>query len=208
MNLQDVWKKLEVEKLEVARPSPLNPWAIKSKHPVAKLKEAYKITTLFSVVFLIGFIVLFFLFDQMLVKLGLAATIVGYIFFFVTNFNMYRKIKAEFPVESDLKSVLTHTYTFITSNIRFQERTALFIYPIAGAAGFLMGGASAGADPEAFIQKPVVVAILVVFLIIATPLCWLLARWLYRISYGVCLAQLKELIDELEKPLPATNLPG
>jgi hypothetical protein len=200
MNLQEVWKKLEMEKLEVTKPSPLNPWSTKSKHPVAKLKEAYKITTWFSIAFLVGFVVLFFLFDQVIVKVGLAATIAGYVFFFVTNFSMYRKIKTEFPVDRDLKTVLTHTYHFIRDNIRFQERTALFIYPIALAGGYFMGAASAGAEVAEFMQRPVAIWVLVGAAVVATPLCWLLARWLYRISYGVCLAQLKELIDELERP--------
>lgn len=200
MNLQEVWKKLEVEKLEVTKPSPLNPWATKSKHPVAKLKEAYKISTLFALVFLVAFIVLFFVFDQWVVKIGLLATIAGYIFFFVTNFSMFRKIKTELLLEGSVKSALQSTYNFITDNIRFQERTALFIYPVAGAAGYVMGAAVAGADTWEFVQKPVVLWILLGFTVVATPLCWLLTRWLYKVSYGVCLAQLRSLIDELEQP--------
>jgi hypothetical protein len=198
MNLQEVWKKLEMEKLEVEKPSPLNPWAIKSKHPVAKLKEAYKITTIFALVFLVVFVALLFVFDQWVVKVGLLATIAGYIFFFVTNFSMFRKIKTELPLDGSVKVALQTTYEFITSNIRFQERTALFIYPVAGAAGYVMGAAIAGADTWEFVQKPIALWILLGFVIVATPLCWLLTRWLYKVSYGVCLAQLRSLIDELE----------
>lgn len=200
MNLNEVWKKLEIEKLEVDKPSPLNPWATRSKHPVAKLKEAYKISTLFALVFLICFIFLFFIFDQTIVKIGLAATIVAYVFFLTTNFRMYARIKTDFPVDRDLKTVLRHTYDFIIANIHFQERTALFIYPVAGASGFVMGGAAAGANMLELLQKPVVMWTLIGTVVILTPLSWLFARWLYKISYGVCLGELKRLIDELERP--------
>lgn len=199
MNLQEVWKKLEMEKLEVAQPSLLNPWATKSKHPVAKLKEAYKITTIFSVVFLAVFVVLLFLFDQWVVQVAIGATIVGYVFFFVTNFSMFRRIKTGLPLDGSVKSALQSTYDFITANIRFQERTALFIYPVAAAAGYVMGAAASGADAWEFIQKPVVLWLLLAFVIIATPLCWMLTRWMYKVSYGVCLAQLRALIEELEQ---------
>jgi hypothetical protein len=200
MNLQEVWKKLELEKLEVAQPSLLNPWATKSKHPVAKLKQAYQITTIFALVFLIAFFVLLFVFDQWVVKIGLLATIAGYIFFFVTNFSMYRKIKTELPLDGSVKQALQSTYEFITSNIRFQERTALFIYPVAAAAGYVMGAAMEGADAWEFVQKPIALWVLLGAVIISTPLGWLLTRWMYRVSYGVCLAQLRALINELEQP--------
>jgi hypothetical protein len=203
MNLQEVWKKLEMEKLEVGNPSNLNPWATRSKHPVVKLRNAYQISTFFSATFLLAFVFLFFAFDQTLVKIGLGITIAHYIFFFATNFSMYRKIRTDFPFDGNLKSVLKNTHIFITDNIRFQERTALFIYPFAGTTGFLMGAAASGANVAELLQEPVAVWALVIFLVIATPLSWLLARWLYKISYGVCLAQLRQLIDEMEKPQPS-----
>lgn len=198
MNLNEVWQQLNKEKLGADKPVVINT-QMHSKHPVAKLKRAYLISTVFSLVILIGFIALLFVFDQLLVRVGLLCTIAGYGFFLSTNYSMFKSIKTEFPVDRDVKTALMHAEAFISANIRFQERTALFIYPVAATAGFLMGGAAAGAEVMLLMQKPLAIWSLVIFIAIATPLSWLLTRWLYNISYGVCLKQLKDLIHEMEK---------
>lgn len=199
MNLQDVWKKLELEKLEVSKPSPINPWATKSKHPVEKLKNAYKITTLFSVVFLAGFIILVFLFHEWIVKIGIIIMILVYILFTFINYRMYRSIQTSIPLDQNLKKVLQDTHHFIKSNILFQERFALFVYPLAAASGMLMGLAAGGGEAEKFLREPDVVMRLILIPLLLTPISWLLARWMYKVSYGVCLGELKRLIEELEK---------
>ena len=199
MDLQQVWKKLEKDKLgkpvlgavEIRK---------KSKHPVQKLKNAYLYTTGFSLAFLIMFIVLFFVFSETVVKAGLALVIVSYIFFFAVNFSMYRKVNVVLPIDQNLKRALQHTYDFIKANIRFQEYAALFIYPIAAASGFLMGGAVGSGDIEGMLQKKFVILSLISTAIVLTPIAFYLARWLYKLSYGKCLKELKELIDELENP--------
>ena len=122
MELQEIWKKLEEEKLEVAKPLRWIAWPPKSKHPVQKLKTNYLISTGFALLFLIGFIVLFFLFQEFIVKAALALVIIAYVFFLILNYSMYTKIKAELPIDQSLKIILQHTHDFITDNIRFQER--------------------------------------------------------------------------------------
>lgn len=198
MDLQEVWKRVESEKLsqpvlgtvEVRK---------QSKHPIAKLKRAYLISTGFALVFLLGFVYLFFDFHQPIIKGSLFLVILGYVFFLVVNLSMYRKINVQLPVDQSLRAALTHTHTFISENIRFQERVALFIYPVAAAAGFLMGLATGG-DIDTLLQKKAVLIILLVVIVIVTPLAFYLARWLYKISYGTCLIEIKHMIDELDNP--------
>ena len=199
MDLQEVWKKLETNKLEKPVVGAVEVRR-KSKHPVQKLKTVYLQTTGFSIAFLLMFIILFFLFHEPLVKGGLGLVVICYIFFFIINFSMYRKINVVLPVDQSLKAALQHTHDFITENIRFQERTALFIYPVAGTAGFMMGGSAGGGDVIKMMQDTTVIIVLVAVLVILTPLCYYLAKWMYKVSYGKCLKELKEMITELEKP--------
>ncbi|CAN5382669.1 hypothetical protein BH09BAC3_BH09BAC3_13920 [soil metagenome] len=199
MDLQQVWKKLEKDKLEKPVSGAVT-IAKKSKHPVQKLKAAYLQTTAFSILFLILFIVLFFLFDEWLVKGGLILVIFSYIFYFVLNFSMYRKVNVVLPVDGSLKTALEHTYSFITDNIRFQKRTSLYIYPIAGTAGFLMGGSISSGNINELMQNKYVLILGVVVMAILTPACYLLSNWMYKITYGKCLKELKERIAELENP--------
>ncbi|MBL7850146.1 MAG: hypothetical protein JNN04_04540 [Cyclobacteriaceae bacterium] len=166
---------------------------------MAKLKRAYLLSIGFALIFLIGFVVLLFSFEQPLIRGSLILVIAGYAFFLVVNTSMYRKINVDLPIDQSLRSALTHTYTFISENIRFQEHVALFIYPVAATAGFLMGLASGG-DVDALIQKRVILLILLGLIAILTPLSFYLARWMYKVSYGRCLKEIKQLIDELNNP--------
>ncbi len=199
MDLQEVWKKLEHDKLEKPVLGAIE-IRKKSKHPVQKLKRNYLYTTGFSVLFLIGFIILFFLFDEWLVKGGLILVILSYIFYLITNFSMYRKIQVALPVDGNLKAALQHTHDFITDNIRFQKLTSIFIYPIAGVSGFMMGGAIGSGNITKMMQNKYVLISMLVTIAILTPLSHWLASWMYKISYGKCLTELKERIAELENP--------
>lgn len=199
MELQDVWKQLEAGPLQ----SPVNGSVTivkHSRHPVQKLKSAYLRTTAMAVIFLLGFVALLFFFPQPWVKVSLVLVIISYVFFSVINFRMYRQIKADLPMDHSLKEVLQQTHSFISNNILFQERAALLIYPIALVTGFLMGGAMGGRDLEALFEKPVTAWLLGGFIVVMTPACFYLSRWLYHISYGVCLRELAEKIKELENP--------
>jgi hypothetical protein len=112
---------------------------------------------------------------------------------------MYREIKIDVLFDSNLRVALKDTHQFITANIRFQERFALFVYPFAGAAGMLVGLASGGGSAEKYLNEKIVIILLILVPLALTPLCWFFARWLYKISYGVCLAELKKLIDEIDR---------
>lgn len=199
MDLLDVWKKLESEKLEKPVQGTVSPGK-KSKHPVQKLKEAYLTTTIFAAVFLVIFMIIFFQTHEVLVRVLMSLVILAYIFFFVINLNMFNRIKAPLPVERSLREVLQHTHTLISDNIRFQERVGLYIYPVAATAGFFLGASQGADDLDKFLDKKVIYVILLVVLVILTPLCFYLARWMYKISYGKCLIELKHLIDELNRP--------
>jgi hypothetical protein len=199
MDLREAWKELEITKLNKPLLGTLKPRKT-SKHPVQKLKRLYKISAGFAIIFLACFIALFFVFHEAIVKASLALVIFGYVFFLLTNMSMYKKIVIELPMDKSLKIVLTQTHDFISSNIRFQERAAIFLYPIAGTAGFLMGGSIGSGDLERMLKVKGVLIILVITLIILTPVCYLLAKWMYKISYGKCLTDIKQLITELERP--------
>jgi hypothetical protein len=199
MDLGEAWKKLESDKLS----KPILGAVLiqkKSKHPVQKLKNAYLISTGFSMVFLIAFVILFFLFDESIVKVGLVFMMISYVFFFTINFSVYQKVNVVLPIDESLKTVLTHTYDFIKENIRFQERAALFIYPFAAASGFLMGGSVGSGNVEKMLEAKEAIVILIVTSLILTPIGFYLTRWLYKNYYGKCLTELKERINELEKP--------
>lgn len=197
MNLQETWNALDLEK-PLPKASALLT-SSKSKHPVQRLKRAYLISIGFSVVFLFVFIALLFRFEETVVRIGILAMVIAYVAFSAINLRAYQKIRTDFPMDGNLKTVLQNTYDFITGNIRYQERVGLFIYPFALAAGFLMGLSEGSGSAAEAINSQVVLIMLGVVIVLFTPLCWLLARWLYRATYTPCLVDLKKLIEELNR---------
>lgn len=195
MNLKDSWNALDLEKplskVEFHRRK------ITSKHPVQRLKRAYLISIVFSVVFLLVFIALLFQFDETVVRLGITTVILAYIAFSWINLKAYRKIRIDFPMDDSLRTVLMNTHDFIAGNIRYQERVGLFVYPFALSAGYLMGLSAATGNAAEELNSKIILIALGIVIIIMTPLCWLAARWMYRVSYGKCLKDLTTLIDEL-----------
>ncbi len=199
MELGELWKKLESDKLSKPVLGAVHIQK-KSKHPVEKLKNTFMASTLLAIFFLFCFIALFFLFHEAIVKAGIGVVIVIYMIFVYVNYKTYQKINITIPIDQNLKSVLQQTYDFIRNSIRFQERFSLFVYPLCGAAGMLMGLAMGAGEAQKTLDKNIVLVLLVVIPLLLTPPCWFLAKYLHKISYGRSLDGLKKLIEELERP--------
>ncbi len=203
MDLHEAWKKLEEEHLE----KPANwktvehPEKSRSKHPVIRLKKSLETTLVFAVVFLVLFIVLIFIFDPWLVKLFIGIIIGAYVFFTWYNYITYRDLNLQWQqaFEGSLKSALQNIHSIIYKSIRFQEKAALFIYPFSVMAGYMMG-LSEYNNFEQDIQETRVLIALLIAIIILTPACYYLAKWMYKISYDKYLDQLKKLIEEMDSP--------
>jgi hypothetical protein len=197
MDLKEVWKKLEQEKLNqpVVGAVEVNKT---SKHPMQKLIQLFKLTLGFAAFFEICFSALLFMMDQPIVKVFLVIMIIVYLFFFVINYRVLRNIQKSFRLDLNLKSTLKQVYDNIMSTLAFQRKASIIIYPLAATAGFLMG-LSAEKDAAIMIQKWQIIVTLVITIIILTPSCYYLARWMEKVSYGKYLTQLRELIQQFEK---------
>lgn len=197
MNLQDAWKELDLEKPLEGKWMDKVHRRISSHHPVQRLKRAYLVSVVFSVVFLFVFVGLLFQFKELVVQAGIGVMIIAYLIFSWINLRAYQKIRTDFPMDENLKTVLQNTYDFVIGNIRYQERVGLFIYPLALTSGYLMGLSSSSGNASGLISNQVILILLAVAIVILTPLCWLLTRWMYRVAYGLFLKDLARLIEDL-----------
>ncbi|WKZ59406.1 MAG: hypothetical protein QY309_16275 [Cyclobacteriaceae bacterium] len=203
MDLHETWKKLEHDRLE--KPADWKPHEhpenCRSKHPALKLKKSLETTLGFSVVFLTLFIVLIFLFDHWLVKLFIGAVGGAYVFFSWYNYITLKELKLQLKqaFDTSLKTSLEQIHRIVFQSIRFQEKAALFIYPFSVIAGYTMG-LSQHDNFEQDIQETSVLIALVIAIVILTPACYYLARWMYKVSYDKYLDQLKKLIHEMDSP--------
>jgi len=197
MDLQETWNRLEHDKLNKPVLGIISV-SKKSKHPVQKLIDLFKITLGFSVVFEIGFIYLLIIMTQPIVKLFLVIMIIVYLFFFFLNLKILKNIQRTFRLDLNLKTTLKQVYDNTQSTLSFQRKSSIFIYPLAATAGFLMGLA-AEKDAALMMQKWQVQIILLIAIAVLTPSCYYLARWMEKVSYGKYLNQLQSLIEDFER---------
>ena len=199
MDLQEAWKKLDKSKFKVPLPDEheIN-LRKKSHHPVKKLIQYFQLGLGMCIGFEAMFIYLAIVFPQPIVKIFLAIVIILYVFFFVLNYRILKNIQTLYKLDSDIKSTLKNIYESTTGMLSFQRKCALYIYPICGTAGFLLG-LSAEKDALIMIQKPAVFIALIITLIILTPLAHLLAKWMEKVSYNKYLNQLKDMLHQLEE---------
>lgn len=197
MELQDIWKKLETEKLEVVNTTSLAEWPPRSKHPVRKLESSFFIALLFVVFFEGIFVYLFINFTHPLVRTFLGLVILCYVFFFIMNYRVYRDIRKEIDFSNNLHQTLKAIYGNVVASLRFQRRASIFIYPIAASAGFLLGFATQK-DPGMVIQETWLLLTMIGVSLLITPFGYWLARWMEKVSYEKYCNQLKELIAQIE----------
>jgi ABC-type bacteriocin/lantibiotic exporter with double-glycine peptidase domain len=200
MDLKEAWKKLEQEKLNLPV---LGAARVRktSKHPVQKLIHLFKVTLGFSIFFGLFFGYLLLIMDQPIVKVFLVIMIISYLFFFVINYRILRNIQHSFRLDLNLKSTLKQVFDNTMSTLTFQRKASIILYPLAATAGFLIGLAEER-DAATLMQKWQVILALAIAIIILTPSCYLLARWMEKVSYGKYLNQLRELIQQFEKDEP------
>ncbi len=200
MDLKEAWKKLEREKLNLPV---LGAAQVRksSKHPVQKLIYLFKVTLGFSIFFGLFFGYLLIRMDQPIVKVFLVIMIITYLFFFVLNYQILRNIQQSFRLDLNLKSTLKQVFDNTMSTLAFQRKASIILYPFAATAGFLIGLAEER-DAATLMQKWQVILTLAITIIILTPSCYLLARWMEKVTYGKYLNQLRELIQQFEKDEP------
>jgi len=66
-------------------------------------------------------------------------------------------------------------------------------------AGYMMG-LSRHNNFDSDIRNSRILLVMFIAAIVMTPVCYYLAKWMYRISYDKYLNQLQSLIDEIDNP--------
>jgi len=196
--LDDIWKKLSFEKLEATQITPPVQWPLHSKHPVRKLLHAFGIGLRMSAVFVLIWIYFLVVFEQIEVKIFMGLMIVGYLFFFFLNYKVFREIRRETDFSGNLLVILKTIYQKATRTLAFQRKAALFIYPVAGSAGFILGFAW-DKDPERVFHDTSLLATMIIVSIVLTPIAYYVAQWVDQKAFGKYCDQLKVIIDDMEQ---------
>lgn len=197
MDLQEAWKNLDREKLSKPVKGEVE-IRTASKHPVQKLIGSFRYALAFIVLFEAIFIYLFMIIPQPVVKIFLALMIVIYALGFAVNYKTLQKIESHFVLDSNFKDSLQAIYESTKTSLAFQRRAWIFIYPLAGTTGFLLG-LSITTDVVEMMQKSKNIIALIITLAIVTPLGYYIAVWMENLGYGKYLIQLETLLAELNQ---------
>jgi len=167
--------------------------------PLAKLKKNLFIHIIYAVVITLGyaFVIYYFSFWQVQACILL---LIGFNFWAMSSaYRLYKNVDPDLTHDDVLTELKKHYFAF--SDWQKQSmRVALFIYPFAGAGGFMLGGAiGSGKTPEAFMSDYRIMIALGITIVVLVPLAYWLSKWMYRVAFGTYIAQLKESIAELER---------
>ena len=99
-------------------------------------------------------------------------------------------------MDENLSYTLQSIYDNTQQSLKFQRRSALFIYPLAATCGFFLG-LSVERDVVAVLQHNSTWITLLITIAILTPVSYYVAIQLERVGYGRYLEQLRGLINQL-----------
>jgi uncharacterized membrane protein len=171
-----------------------------SHNPLVKLKKNILTNMIWAILIgglYIGIIIYFPIWQ---VQTTLGMVLIFTLWGAFTAFIEYKKINTRISTANSLLTELKRNHGSITNWMNKQQRIALFIYPVAAAGGFMLGGVvGSGKSLEVFMSKPIIWIILLIAIVILVPICYYLAKWMCKYSFGKHLDQLQQNIKELEE---------
>ena len=169
-----------------------------SKLPLKKLKKNLLTGIAWAILITAGYLVLFYFIHIWQVYLALSIVIAFNVWIIIITWRLYKTIQDTITPSNSLKQELQKNYDGFQKWWAIQARLGLYVYPVAATGGFMLGGVvGSGKTVEAFLYRPSILIILVITVAIITPVCYYLAKLMFKYAYGRHLKKLKELIDEL-----------
>lgn len=166
--------------------------------PLRKLRKNLSISAIYGLIITMGYALLIFYFPIWQVQVGLLVVIAFNILLLLKGWQLQADID-RLMLDEDVLGTLKAVRDRFRRWFRQQYRMAIFVYPIAASAGFMLGGTlGSGKSLEVFMSKWQVQVALVVSIVVLLPLCLWLARWLNRQAFGKYVDQLQDTIDGLE----------
>ncbi|MEZ4942119.1 MAG: hypothetical protein R3D58_14665 [Saprospiraceae bacterium] len=202
MDLQQEWNRLNERHFSPGEPVRLAVSDLMrhpAESPLAKLRRNARINMGYAVAFILLFIALFVWNSHPYVRICLGILIAAYLVAALfTGYKLHRLPPVP-DMNGPLLPVMKAYHTQLRAWINWQERVALFIYPISIAGGFFLSLA-ARTDLDAALREPKTLGFLIAAVLVLTPAGFWLARRMNNLAFGTYLNQLKTNIDLLEKP--------
>jgi hypothetical protein len=170
----------------------------KGINPLLKLKRNLLINMVWGSLILAVYLLLILSFSEIWIRLALVIMLVFSTWAIISTWRIYQSLDPGICTNCDVLAEMKRYYRLVHAWCQNQMKVALFFYPIAAAAGFIMGLTVGAGKPVAIVlEKPQIQWALLVTVAAITPLAWLLGKWMTRQAFGKYLDELKERIDQL-----------
>lgn len=201
MSIEQNWKKMN-EGADDDLSSLLQKGRLQKMHssnPLQKIKYYLVVSIAWAVLIAALYIYVLIRFPYWQVIVCIGAVLLFTVWGGYTSWVQYKSIRPSVPGDQPLLAEMEKHYTGIRDWMRLQMKVAIFVYPVAAAGGFMIGGiVGSGKSIEYFLSKPVVILALIIAVVVLVPCCIWLAKWMFKKSYGKHLATLKKNIDALK----------
>lgn len=199
MNIENIWRQ------ETKKDDELNTLLttgdfgkLQSKLPLKQLKQNLLIGIVWALLISIGYIIIFFLFSIWQVYVSLGVLIVFNAIIILSSWRLYKRTPSVISTSNSLKEELSLHYNSFQQWWSVQQKFSLFVFPIAIAGGFILGGSLGSGKPvDEFMYNPKMLIALSITILVLVPLCYFGAKWMFNYAYGKHLKKLKSAIDDL-----------
>ena len=200
MDLHKEWQKwqesAEIDKQELHLPD-LDKLRGNVKSPLKKIKNMFYIQFSALIVFSCLLIYILVTEEEPLVNLFIFILLLAYIvgsFLAIKNYLFFLKMS---NLDNNMLSALTNLTSTLRSWMKFSEKLALFLYPIASLGGYMYGFTLVSPLSEIFEDK-IVLTSLIVYTVVSTPVYYYLSKWINKKTFAKYLNQLDEYIEAIE----------
>ncbi|MEX1188199.1 MAG: hypothetical protein WED33_03010 [Bacteroidia bacterium] len=195
--LKDIWSRNTNQDHPEFNYKDLENLKERSDSPIKKLKRNIFINSIFGVVFLIGFIALLFIVDGFWFRVFTSILCLSYMAGIFFNNWIDKTYLTDIPMDDSLLSYLKVLSHGMKKAFRAIELAAVFVYPIAMTAGFLIPLTMEN-KLNLFSEDPFLWILLFVLFLVLTPICFYLNRYMTKLAFGKYVNQIDSIITNLE----------
>ncbi|MDA9555174.1 hypothetical protein N9R54_02950 [Pelobium sp.] len=201
MDLQEIWKDFKPKTDEVTDITNTNQLhhSIGFENPLKKLKKLLKANIIWGILITLVLVPTIIYAQYWPIHAFLSIVVLFTIWGVFKAIILYKDINPD-VTGNNLLSELIRNKDAINKWMRVQRKVALAVYPFSAAGGFMLGGVvGSGKTLEQFMSKPSMYWALIISIIVLTPLCDLLTKWMFNYSFGKVLHKIDQLIEELSE---------
>lgn len=196
--INELWKNLSSEQpRQPISNETLLYWQHRSNDPLNKLRKNIQINITYTVVLGLAWTFLFFWADHFWIRFLLGIMVAGHVAGLLYNRWLLREVVVTPPADTLIRERLTHLSHRMLQGLRSLEYVALFFYPISITSGVCLALASEN-KLDLLVTDTLLQSILAIVLLVLTPACYFLTRWLNKIAFGNEVKRLQALVRSFE----------